>query len=36
MTNLDIELAGEFLIMASELMKIKARMMIPQVDESII
>lgn len=34
MTNLDIELAGEFLVMASELMKIKARMMIPQVDES--
>jgi len=34
MTNLDIELAGEFLVMASELMKIKARMLIPQVDES--
>lgn len=34
MTSLDIELAGEFLVMASELMKIKARMMIPQVDES--
>lgn len=34
MTKLDIELAGEFLVMASELMKIKARMLIPQVDES--
>jgi segregation and condensation protein A len=31
--SLDIELAGEFLVMASELMKIKARMLIPQVDE---
>ncbi|MEP7146477.1 MAG: segregation/condensation protein A [bacterium] len=33
MSTLDIELAGEFLVMASELMKIKARMMIPQVTE---
>jgi segregation and condensation protein A len=33
MTFLDIELAGEFLVMASELMKIKARMLIPQIDE---
>ncbi len=33
MSSLDIELAGEFLVMASELMKIKARMLIPQVDE---
>ncbi|MEO8666288.1 MAG: segregation/condensation protein A [Ignavibacteria bacterium] len=33
MSTLDIELAGEFLVMASELMKIKARMMIPQVNE---
>jgi len=32
MQLLDIELAGEFLVMASELMKIKARMMIPQID----
>ncbi|MDQ3022513.1 MAG: segregation/condensation protein A [Bacteroidota bacterium] len=32
MSTLDIELAGEFLVMASELMKIKARMMIPQID----
>ncbi len=31
MTLLDIELAGEFLLMAAELMKIKARMLIPQV-----
>lgn len=28
--DLDIELAGEFLLMAAELMKIKARMLIPQ------
>ncbi len=34
MSNLNIELAGEFLVMASELMKIKARMLIPQVDET--
>ena len=34
MKSLDIELAGEFLVMATELMKIKAKMMIPQVDES--
>ncbi|HMS65456.1 MAG TPA: segregation/condensation protein A [Ignavibacteria bacterium] len=34
MSKLDIELAGEFLVMASELMKIKARMLLPQVDES--
>lgn len=33
MSILDIELAGEFLVMASELMKIKARMLIPQIDE---
>ncbi|MEO8447171.1 MAG: segregation/condensation protein A, partial [bacterium] len=33
MSALDIELAGEFLVMASELMKIKARMMLPQIDE---
>lgn len=33
MQSLDIELAGEFLVMASELMKIKARMLIPQIDE---
>jgi len=33
MQSLDIEFAGEFLVMASELMKIKARMMIPRVDE---
>jgi segregation and condensation protein A len=32
MSALNIELAGEFLVMASELMKIKARMMIPQID----
>jgi segregation and condensation protein A len=31
--SLDIELAGEFLLMASELMKIKARMLIPQIDD---
>lgn len=31
--SLDIELAGEFLLMASELMKIKARMLIPQLDD---
>lgn len=31
MSSLDIELAGEFLVMASELMKIKARMMLPQI-----
>ncbi len=32
--SLDIELAGEFLLMASELMKIKARMLLPRkVDE---
>lgn len=29
--SLDIELAGEFLLMAAELMKIKARMLIPQI-----
>jgi segregation and condensation protein A len=33
MTLLDIELAGEFLLMAAELMKIKARMLIPQIYE---
>lgn len=33
MTSLDIELAGEFLLMAAELMKIKARMLIPQTAE---
>ncbi len=33
MQTLDIELAGEFLLMAAELMKIKARMLIPQVVE---
>lgn len=33
MSALNIELAGEFLVMASELMKIKARMLIPQIDE---
>lgn len=34
MQSLDIELAGEFLLMASELMKIKARMLLPRrVDE---
>lgn len=33
MSTLDIELAGEFLVVASELMKIKARMLIPQVNE---
>jgi len=32
-TSLDIEVAGEFLLMASELMKIKARMLIPQINE---
>lgn len=32
-TSLDIEVAGEFLLMASELMKIKARMLIPQIYE---
>lgn len=32
-TALDIEVAGEFLLMASELMKIKARMLIPQINE---
>jgi segregation and condensation protein A len=30
--SLDIELAGEFLLMAAELMKIKARMLLPQVN----
>lgn len=30
--SLDIELAGEFLLMAAELMKIKARMLIPQIN----
>ncbi|MBI5404194.1 MAG: segregation/condensation protein A [Ignavibacteriae bacterium] len=34
MTSLDIEVAGEFLLMASELMKIKARMLIPSVAEA--
>jgi len=29
--SLDIELAGEFLLMAAELMKIKARMLLPQI-----
>lgn len=29
--SLDIELAGEFLLMAAELMKIKARMLLPQL-----
>lgn len=33
MQNLDIEFAGEFLLMAAELMKIKARMLIPQTEE---
>jgi len=33
MQTLDIELAGEFLLMAAELMKIKARMLIPQIAE---
>jgi len=33
MTALDIEVAGEFLLMASELMKIKARMLLPQFDD---
>ena len=33
MQLLDIELAGEFLLMAAELMKIKARMLIPQIAE---
>jgi segregation and condensation protein A len=32
-SSLDIEVAGEFLLMASELMKIKARMLIPQINE---
>jgi segregation and condensation protein A len=31
--TLDIEVAGEFLLMASELMKIKARMLLPQFDD---
>jgi len=31
--SLDIEVAGEFLLMASELMKIKARMLLPQLSE---
>ena len=34
MTSLDMEIAGEFLLMASELMKIKARMLIPQISEA--
>jgi segregation and condensation protein A len=34
MQSLDIEFAGEFLLLASELMKIKARLLIPQIDES--
>lgn len=34
MQTLDIELAGEFLLMAAELMKIKARMLIPQIVET--
>lgn len=33
-SSLDIEVAGEFLLMASELMKIKARMLIPQISET--
>jgi len=33
MQSLDIELAGEFLLMASELMKIKAKMLIPVLNE---
>ena len=33
MQSLDIEIAGEFLLMASELMRIKARMLIPSVNE---
>ncbi len=33
MQALDIEVAGEFLLMASELMKIKARMLLPQLDD---
>lgn len=34
MQSLDIEFAGEFLLLASELMKIKARLLIPQVFEN--
>jgi len=34
MSSLDMEVAGEFLLMASELMKIKARMLIPTVAEA--
>lgn len=34
MQALDIELAGEFLLMAAELMKVKARMLIPRPEES--
>ncbi|TRZ51749.1 segregation/condensation protein A [bacterium] len=34
MQDLDIELAGEFLLMAAELMKIKARMLIPQLADN--
>jgi segregation and condensation protein A len=33
MQKLDMEVAGEFLLMASELMKIKARMLLPQLDD---
>jgi segregation and condensation protein A len=33
MQALDIEVAGEFLLLASELMKIKARMLLPQLDD---
>jgi len=33
MQSLDIEFAGEFLLMASELMKIKAKMLIPVLNE---
>ncbi|MGC8859246.1 MAG: segregation and condensation protein A, partial [Ignavibacteria bacterium] len=33
MHSLDIEVAGEFLLMASELMKIKARMLLPREEE---
>ena len=32
--NLDMELAGEFIVMASELMLIKSRMLLPRVTEN--
>ena len=35
MKNLNIEIAGEFILMASMLMKIKSRMLLPRYEEDI-